>query len=57
MSTLLSGDQAVSPRDAITVLRGQLTIIRIRAEQGLTISVESISRAENLARSLEERAA
>ena len=44
-------------RDKITILRGQLTIIRMRAESGIPVSVESIARAERLARSLEELAA
>ena len=47
-------DRAELPRrDKITILRGQLTIIRTRAEQGIPVSVESIARAEDLARSLE----
>ena len=37
----------------LTVLRGQLTLIRTQAENGLPVSVESIGRAEELARSLE----
>jgi len=40
-------------RDRLTILRGQLTIIRTRAESGIPISVECIARAEQLARSLE----
>jgi hypothetical protein len=40
-------------RDKLTILRGQLTIIRMRAEQGIPVSVESIGMAERLARSLE----
>jgi hypothetical protein len=40
-------------RDRITILRGQLTIIRMRAEQGVAVSVESLARAEAFARSLE----
>jgi hypothetical protein len=39
--------------DRLTTLRGQLTIIRMRAESGIPVSVESIARAENLARTLE----
>jgi hypothetical protein len=54
---LQPGDREISLRDAITILRGQLTVIRTRAEQGLPVSVASIIRAENLARSLEERTA
>jgi hypothetical protein len=40
-------------RDRLTILRGQLTIIRTRAERGIPVSVESIARAERLARGLE----
>jgi hypothetical protein len=40
-------------RDRLTVLRGQLTIIRMQAESGIPVSVESIARAEHVARSLE----
>jgi hypothetical protein len=47
-------DRAGIPRhDKLTILRGQLTIIRTRAEQGISVSVESLARAEKLARSLE----
>ena len=42
------------PRAArLTILRGQLTVIRRRAEGGVPVSVESIARAEELARKLE----
>lgn len=40
-------------RDKLTILRGQLTIIRMRAESGIPVSVESIAMAERVARSLE----
>lgn len=40
-------------RDRLTILRGQLTIIRKQAESGSPVSVESIARAERMARSLE----
>lgn len=40
-------------RDLPVILRGQLTILRLQAEQGLPISLESLARAERLARSLE----
>lgn len=40
-------------RDRLTILRGQLTIIRARAESGIPVSVESIAQAERLARGLE----
>jgi hypothetical protein len=38
--------------DLLVILRGQLTVLRLRAEQGLPVSVESIALAENLARTL-----
>jgi hypothetical protein len=40
-------------RDRIVILRGQLPVIRKRAERGIPVSIEAISRAEELARSLE----
>lgn len=43
----------LSRPERLTILRGQLTIIRMRAEQGIPVSVEAIARAENLARTLE----
>jgi hypothetical protein len=47
-------DNGALPRPAgLTVLRGQLTILRMRVEQGIPVSVESIARAEQLARTLE----
>jgi hypothetical protein len=39
-------------RDRLIVLLGQLTIIRMRAEQGIPVPVEFIARAEGLARTL-----
>jgi hypothetical protein len=39
--------------ERLTVLRGQLTILRMRAEQGFPLSVEAIARAEQLARTVE----
>ena len=47
------GDGALPRPERLTVLRGQLTILRMRAEQGIPISIESIARAEWLARTLE----
>jgi len=45
---------SVLPRpERLTVLRGQLTILRMRVEQGIPVSVEAIARAEQLARTLE----
>jgi hypothetical protein len=46
-------DRGLSRPERLTVLRGQLTILRMRAEQGITVSTESIARAEQLARTLE----
>jgi hypothetical protein len=43
----------ISRAQKLTVLRGQLTLIRRRAETGIPVSVESIARAEALARTLE----
>ena len=43
----------ISLRDRLTILRGQLTIIRTQAESGIPVSVESIARAERLAHGLE----
>jgi hypothetical protein len=47
------GNGAMSRPERLTVLRGQLTILRIRAEQGIPVSIEAIARAERLARTLE----
>ena len=45
---------SVLPRpERLVVLRGQLTILRMRVEQGIPVSVEAIARAEQLARTLE----
>jgi len=40
-------------RDRLVILRGQLTLIRTQAEWDLPVAVESIARAEKLARTLE----
>lgn len=40
-------------RDRVAELRGQLTLIVHRAERGLPVSIESLARAERVARSLE----
>jgi hypothetical protein len=45
--------EGIPLRDRLTILRGQLTIIRMRAEQGISVSVETIARAERLAAALE----
>lgn len=44
---------SISRSEMFMVLRGQLTLIRRRAETGIPVSVESIARAEQLARTLE----
>jgi hypothetical protein len=43
----------ISRAEKLTVLRGQMTLIRRRAETGIPVSVESLRRAEELARELE----
>lgn len=45
--------RGMSRHERAMILRGQLTLLRVRAESGIPVSVESIARAENLARSLE----
>jgi hypothetical protein len=47
------GNGALPRPEGLTVLRGQLTILRMRVEQGIPVSVESIARAEQIARTLE----
>ena len=47
------GNGALPRPDGLTVLRGQLTILRMRVEQGIPVSVEALARAERLARTLE----
>ena len=47
------GNGVLTRPERLTVLRGQLTILRMRAEQGIPVSIESIARAEQLARTLE----
>lgn len=43
----------IEARDQLVILRGQLTLLRMRAEHGIGVSLESIARAEDLARALE----
>jgi hypothetical protein len=43
----------LSGSEKLTILRGQLTLIRARAELGIPVSVESLARAERIARELE----
>jgi hypothetical protein len=49
----LIGNGALPRPEQLTVLRGQLTILRMRVEQGIPVSVEALARAEQLARTLE----
>ena len=44
---------ALPRRDIPTILRGQLTLLRMRAERDIPVSVDCLARAEELARSLE----
>jgi hypothetical protein len=46
-------DNALPASDRLTVLRGQLTFLRVGAEQGIPAAPDSIRRAEQLARTLE----
>jgi hypothetical protein len=39
--------------EMLTILRGQLTLIRRRAEENIPVSAESIARAESIAQNLE----
>jgi hypothetical protein len=39
--------------EKLSMLRGQLTLIRTRAEGGIPVSVESLASAERIARDLE----
>ena len=48
----LNGSE-LSRQDKLTTLRGQLTLIRERAERGIPVSVAAIRAAESMARSLE----
>lgn len=45
--------RGLSRNELQAILQGQLTLIRMRAERGIPVSVESIARAERLARTLE----
>lgn len=44
---------SLSRPEQLTILRGQLTILRMRAEQGIPVSVEALARAEEFARALD----
>lgn len=48
-----TGNGALLRPERLTVLRGQLTVLRMRAEQGIPVSLESIARAGQLVRTLE----
>jgi hypothetical protein len=43
----------LSARDRLTLLRGQLRLLRLRAEAGLPVAPDAIRRAERVAASLE----
>jgi hypothetical protein len=47
------GESQLSWNDKLKTLRGQLTLLRMLVERDKPVSVESIRRAERLARSLE----
>jgi hypothetical protein len=46
-------DRGLPRFERLIVLRAQLSLLRMRAEQGIAISVESLARAESIARTLE----
>jgi hypothetical protein len=43
----------LSHRDRLTILRGQITLLRCRCEADLAVTIDALARAERLARSLE----
>jgi hypothetical protein len=49
-------ESELSTRDRVTLLCGQLRLLRLRAEMGMFVSPDSIARAERLASSLEAAA-
>lgn len=51
-----SAPRELSTQDRITLLRGQLRLLRMRAEAGMFVSPDAIGRAERLAGSLEAAA-
>ena len=51
-----SSPTELSQRDRFTILRGQLRLLRLRAERGIFVTPDSIARAERLASSLEAAA-
>jgi len=46
-------DRGLPRFERLIGLRAQLSLLRMRAEQGIAISVESLARAESIARTLE----
>jgi hypothetical protein len=46
------GTRDLLRHERLTILSGHLTLLRTRAERGILVSVEAISRAEKLARAL-----
>lgn len=47
------GDGGLSRPERLTMLRGQLTLLRRRYEEEIPITIEPLARAERVARSLE----
>jgi hypothetical protein len=44
-----------SRAELLTLLRGQLTLLRMRAERGIPVSVDALARTEQVARILESQ--
>lgn len=51
VESLHTGD--LSRPDRLTILRGQITLLRRRCEAGLPVTVDALAGAERIARSLE----
>ena len=45
--------RGLSRPEQLTILRGQITLLRHRCEAGLPVAVDALARAEGIARSLE----
>ncbi len=50
-------DRGLSRPERLTILRGQITLLRCRCEAGLPVTVNALAGAERIARSLELEAA
>jgi len=46
-------DRSLSLPDRLTILRGQITLLRCRCEVGLPVTVDALAAAERIACSLE----